>query len=435
MSATASDFSKKTFETFLLRTLTQVFGLAMSIAIGRALGPSGKGLFTYAMTVLALLATLSGGASAAVSRQYGRLKRPSGVVYDGMMRVFWCICVPFAVTLAAVAASTHQIALLAAAIAFPFAYITQATLAFSLSDGQVRWSNVQGLIVTASTAVLTGGVSFAMHSALWSLASWLLVMVVISIVSLRKIAPYKVRRDEKTDSGEVFRHQVFFGFRITFNQLLAMLNYQIDIFIILALMGHAALGVYSVAVGLGQLMWHVSRPLAVTSYGRITSGTPEEAARITMSCVRHALLMVGTACVVLFFAGPWLIVAVYGAAFAKAGLALQILLPGILAYCTVPFFSQYFSLQMGRTGLNTLVIGTSTVVCAVCTVLLVPRFGILAGAIGTSASYIGSLCLCAYIFSRNAGVPISDIVSYGRDDLRQYSALAQWIFSHARVRS
>ncbi len=435
MKPGVSEFSKKTFETFMLRTVTQVLGVAMGIIIGRTLGPSGKGEFAYATTVLALLVTLSGGASAAVSRQYGRLKHPSGIVYDAMMRVLFCLAVPLAGALAIAALVTRQYALLAPAIAFPFAYLTQVSLAFSLADGNVRWSNVQGLTIAALAAVATGTVCFITRSPLWALASWTIVLMLMSFVSLRKIAPYAQHRDETTDRREVFRQQVWFGFRVTFNQLLAMLNYQIDIFIILAMMGHAALGVYSVAVGVGQMMWHISRPLAVTSYGRITSGSREEAAAVTLKCVRHALLTVGLGSIVLFFAGPWLIVAVYGAAFAKAGLVLQVLLPGIVAYCTVPFFGQYFTLQLGKTGLNTFVTGTSTLVCAILTALLVPRFGIVAGAIGTSASYIASLALCAWIFARNADVPLTQMVSYDREDWHHYRALASWIFSYGGARS
>ncbi|HZZ65756.1 MAG TPA: hypothetical protein VFE17_09680, partial [Candidatus Baltobacteraceae bacterium] len=120
-AATPGEFSRTTFKTLILRLITQALTVGAGIIIARSLGPAGKGIFTYASTVLVLLVTLGGGASAAVSRQYGRLQVPRGVVYAGMMRFFYVVCLPVSLLLAAVAIFVHQPALIAPAVAFPFA--------------------------------------------------------------------------------------------------------------------------------------------------------------------------------------------------------------------------------------------------------------------------------------------------------------------------
>jgi O-antigen/teichoic acid export membrane protein len=254
------------------------------------------------------------------------------------------------------------------------------------------------------------------------------------LYSIRNISKYARDFGTPEERSKVFGEQVKFGFRVTFNQLLSHLNFQIDVFIVLYLLGHASLGMYSIAVGIGQMMWQLSRPLAVTSYGRVTSGSPQEAARVTTLCVRHALINVGIASCVLLFAGPMLIRLVYGPAFAPSGLALQLLLPGIVAYCTVPFFAQYFSLQLGKPGINSLVIASSTVICGTFTFLLAPHWGIIAGAIGTSISYVAALTIAASIFCRHSGVRFSELVAFSRRDIDHYHALARWVFSGAGAR-
>ncbi len=51
----------------------------------------------------------------------------------------------------------HDVMLVAPALALPFAYFNQVTLAFFLSDGHVRWANVQGLIGTRDIRYVRSG--------------------------------------------------------------------------------------------------------------------------------------------------------------------------------------------------------------------------------------------------------------------------------------
>jgi|GEM_PF-2833846 len=430
-----SDFSRKTFNTFLLRLLTQVFSIALGIIVARSFGPAGKGLYTYAVVVLAVITTLSGGMAASISRQYGRLKRPSGVVYSGMIKFFFMATLPLALGLGAFGYFSHQPSLIAAALAFPFAYFNQVSIAFSLAEGRVRFPNVQALITSAALTAITGILCFVLHLDVFvALAAWVGVTAAVSLYSLRNISKYARDFSTPQERSKVFGEQVKYGFRVTFNQLLAHLNFQIDVFIVLYLLGHASLGMYSIAVGIGTMIWQLSRPLAVTSYGAVTSGSPQQAARVTTLCVRHALINVAVASCVLAVAGPMLIRIVYGPTFAPSGLALQLLLPGIVAYCTVPFFSQYFSLQLGKPGINTLVIGTSTAICGIFTYFMAPHWGIIAGAVGTSISYMAALIIAASIFCRESGVRFIELVAFSRRDMDQYQNLVRWVFSGAGVR-
>ena len=432
-TAEAGDFSKKTFKTFLLRVLTQLFTIGAGIIIARSVGPAGKGMFTYGVVVLTLLVTLGSGASAAVSRQYGRMKKPSGVVFAAMMRFFFIVVLPVSALLAAAALLTHQPILIAPAVAFPFAYINQVSTGFSLADGNVGFANVQGLAMSVALTVIAAIICYGFHLGAGAvLAGWVAVNAAVCVYSLINVSKYARNSGTPDERAQAFREQCTFGFRVTFNQLLGLLNYQVDIFIVLYMLGHASLGRYSIAVGIGNMMWQLSRPLGVTSYGSMTRGTPEQAARITVLCVRHAILSVGVASIVLAFVGPWLLQLVYGPAFAASGRALQLLLPGIVAYCTVPFFSQYFTLQLGKPQINTLVIATSTLVCAAVTILLIHQYGIAAGAIGTSVSYTAAFIICTFVFCRQTGVAPGALFAFTGNDLQQYRLLAQWILSGMR---
>lgn len=427
MSAAPGEMSKKSLESLAIRLLSESAGIAMGLMIARALGPAGKGVFTYAVTVLAILLPISGGSSAAVSRQYGKLRRSGRTVGAALLRFSLFVVLPISAALILYGIAARDLAAGAAGAAFPFAAIGQVVRAFALTDGDVRWANFQALSIAAALAAGVGAaILLSRDNVDAALAAWVAVYAGVAAWSLLYVRPY-VRRGEVTDAARAFAEHARFAGRVALNQGLAIVNYRIDVFIVMALLGPAELGIYSIAIGLGQMMWHLSRPLALTSYSAVTRGSRAEATRVTLICVRHALLNVTAGCAVLAIVGPRLIEVVYGERFAASGPVLLWLLPGIVAYCTMPFFSQYFTLQLGKPGVSTAITAGSIVVCGAFTAVEIPHLGIVAGAIGTSLSYVAALCGAVWWFCRSTSTPPWRLLAFQRADLREYVVLARWL--------
>lgn len=424
------DTARKSVETLVMRIASLCAGVLLGVIIARSLGPAAKGIFTYTAATLALMLTISSGASAAIARQYGKLNIPSGVVYSAMMRYFYFIILPVAAGVAVFAFIKQQPLLYFPAAAFPLAYLNQTSLSYSLVDGNVRFSNVQGVLTQFGSLAVLGVLCGVFHVPIErALLGWVAVHASVLIWSIPRIRQYRSGKGTASERRDAFTRQISFGLRVTVNQLLERVNFQIDVYIILLLLGPKQLGLYSIAIGVGELMWQLSRPMATASTTRVSRGTHEQAAAITTSCARHAFFNVGIASVVLFFVGPWLIRTVYGPQFASSGLVLQLLLPGIVAYCMVPFFNQFFNLQLGKPFIRTGVIAGSIVVCGTFTYLAAPHIGIIAGAIGTSISYAFSLIVCATYFCRVTRTPFYRLFAVDAVDLQQYVVLARWLLS------
>ncbi len=426
----ARELSGKSLETFIFRVLAQAAAAGMGIAIARLLGPSGKGLFAYSTAAGGILIALASGQSAAISWQYGRLKTAPGAVFKVMMAYFYVLVLPVSLGVVIAGLVRHEVPLVAAGAIFPFSYFNQLTLAFFLSDGSVRWQNVQGLAIAASQAIAVTIACFLFRDRIdLVFAGWIIPQVLTMFFSSANVRRYARRTDPSIDLKRLFWRQVTFAMRAGLNQMVWSLNFQVDIFIILYVLGAKSAGIYSVAVAIGQLMWFISRPLASSSLGKVSSGTKSEAAYVTAVCLKHALLAVTVCCAVLFFIGPPLLHAVYGPKFEASGIALRWILPGIIAYCAVPFFGQFFILQMGRPTVMTIIGSISTVVCAVITLLLVRHLGIVAGAMGTSVSYIVSFAIMVVLFCRRTGIDPRLIFIVTRADLRHYRVLAETTFA------
>jgi O-antigen/teichoic acid export membrane protein len=420
-----SDLPQKSIETFSTRVTNQAISVGISILLARILGAYGKGIFTYVTTTLTMLQLLSGGLSSAISWQYGRLRIPSSAVFGAMIKNLLRLSIPMAVIVAACAfVLPNQSMLISVAIAIPLASLGQAAMGFFLADGNVRFCNIQTLLSSVVFAIALIPVLGVFHLGITAvLAAWLGSFVVAAVYSALKLRSY-AQGGEKPEAALV-KDQLLFALRVSANSIFAFLNFRIDVFIILFILGVKPLGVYSIAIGFGELMWQLSRPLAFSAYGRVSSGSPREAADLTAKCVRHTVVMVGAGCVVLLLVGPMLIRLVYGPAFTGAGPTLRLLLPGILSYSVMPFFGQYFIQQRGKPLLTMTVSAVSAAICAAVTLLTIHKLGILSGALGTSVSYSMALAFAVAYFSAEAGKPARSLLTFNKDDIRPYTTLLQ----------
>jgi|SRR5579872_83020 len=422
-----SEIAQKSIQTFFARIATQSAGVLTGILLARALGPYGKGLFTYVGTLLSVLQTIGSGQSAAVSWQYGRRKRPSGSVLRATLVVLaWATIVISSVLLGIALFVPGQRVLIAVAIAAPFAFLAQIALGFFLADGKVTTCNIQSFITPFGFLAALSATYFLIHGGIaTALALWVLAVACSAVYSVVMLRPYFRNAGENYRS--LVREQLFFGGRVSANAVVSLLNFRIDVFIVLFMLGAKALGVYSIAIGAGELMWQLSRPLGVSAFRRINSGTTKDAIYITAKCVRHSLLMVSAACVLLYFVAPFGITLVYGKAFAGAVPAVRVLLPGIVAYSMNPFFNGFFTQHRGRPGLPLAISTLSTLICALMTIATIGYLGIVAGALATSVSYTAAFLVNMFLFIRDTGISLKDLFKFGRDDIRPYIDLIPFV--------
>jgi O-antigen/teichoic acid export membrane protein len=139
--------------------------------------------------------------------------------------------------------------------------------------------------------------------------------------------------------------------------------------------------------------------------------------------MRHSFALVLVGAIVIFFAAPPLIPLVYGKQFAHAGIVARALLPGIVAYSMMPTLATFFSQQLGRPRIPLIFSTISTVICAVLTVILLPRFGIVGGAIATSVSYCLAFTAAVIYFVRRTRIAPLRLFALSAGDLAPYRSL------------
>ncbi|MFN2448531.1 MAG: oligosaccharide flippase family protein [Candidatus Baltobacteraceae bacterium] len=422
-----SELARKSVENFAARIATQAFSIVGAIVVARTLGASGKGLFSYAGTVLAMLQMANAGQSAAIAWQYTQKNRSPMQLLRSMIAILSRIALPVALALVAVALFVPgQRALLAVAAALPFALFAQSATGFFFADSDVRMINLQQILIgVVSVAIYIPLLVFA-HAGLNALlAVWIAGYVGGAIYTAIRLRSY-ARKTAGDDNAQVTREQLRYGSQVSLNSAVQFLNFRIDVFIIMFMLGNTALGVYSIGIGIGELLWQLSRPMATAAFGAIARGTESQAADATATCMRHSFLLVALASIAVFFIAPPLVPLVYGKAFAQAGLVARVLLPGIIAYSMMPTLATFFGQQLGKPKIPLVISTVSTLLCAGITILAVPSMGIVGGAVATSITYVLAFAAAAMYFMQRTRIAPLQLFKLTRRDLRPYRALLQY---------
>lgn len=401
----------------------RVVAVLGSIVIARTLGASGKGLFTYANAALMLVLVMNG-QSAAVAWQYTKRNRSPASVRRTMFTIWGAASIPIVPLLAAIAwLVPGQSVLFWVAAAVPFALLAQSSTGFFLADGDVRTVIVAQLFPAVGAVLLYAALLVLAHAPLGTLlAIWVAGYVAGACYSLVRLRRY-ASGASGDDPRALLVEQSRYAFQSSLTNVIVFLNFKIDVFIVMVMLGNVQLGIYSIGIAAGEILWEISRAINTACFGQIARGTEAEAAKVTATCMRHcfALSLAGAGCIAV--AAPLLVPLVYGPAFAGAVAVTWWLLPGIVAYSTIGALTSFFLQQTGEPRLVIAFRAVSLVICAVATVALLPRLGIAGGAIATSLSYVLSLALAAAYFVRRTGIAASHLLLIKKSDAIPYVRL------------
>jgi len=419
-----SELGRKSLQTFVVKVVLQAAGVVASIVIARALGPAGKGLWTYAYTVLAAAIVLNG-QPAAIAWQYTKRNRTPAEISKVAIRILLVVAIPLALGLALIGAFVpgQQVLLWVAAAALPALFVQSAS-GFFLADSDVFTVNMQQMISSIGLVIVAAPLLIVFHGTIWQLlAVWTLANLSAAIYTAIRLRPYASIRRHTGQRAPLFREQLSYTVANGLNGLVLYLNFRVDVFIVMFMLGQSALGVYSIGLSIGEMLWQLSRSITTASFGRIARGNEADSAAATATCMRHSLALVLLSAVAVAAVTPVLLPLVYGRAFAGAVEVTWFLLPGIVAYSMMGPLTTFFTQQLGEPRLPLIFRTISMLICAGATIALIPRFGIVGGAIATSVSYLATFGLAATHFVRRTGIASSRLFRFSKGDLLPYRSL------------
>ncbi len=418
-----SDIAKKSLETFAVRVSTQLCVAAGGIVIARTLSATGKGEFTYAGTILGMLLMATVGHNKAVLWQYGRRGLPSSAVLRVMFMVVTAVSAPLVLAMALIGwLVPSQNVLLFAAVAIPFAMFAQSAMGIFLAEGDVRRINIMSLFPAVAVFVYVPLILFVHRSLSVALGVWALSYVAAAAYMMFSLRPYR-RNPQEASVKPLVKEQLTFGSQACLSSLVQYLDFRIDVFLVIYMLGSAALGIYSVGIAIGEFIWQLSSAMINPALQHIGGKDRARAIEVTAKCMRHSFVLVFGAAVLVALLVGRLVPLLYGPAFAYGAVVTLALLPGIVAYSMMPSLAAFFSQQLGKPRTPFYFSALSMTICALVTALTLPHFGIIAAAVATSISYTVAFVAAAVYFIRRTGIKARSIFALSTDDLRPYYML------------
>lgn len=218
-----------------------------------------------------------------------------------------------------------------------------------------------------------------------------------------------------------------FGIKGHLGSVVDFMNFRTDRFLVNWFVGPAAVSFYSIAVTVGESIWHVSRSIAMVLFPKVsTSGDILSNAQTTAKSCRISFLSSFLIGIFLLVTGRWLIPLVFGAAFIESVPALNFLLPGIIIFSLTNIIASYL-VGEGFPHYSTIIALISFVFNVAINLWLIPIIGIVGASIASTISYTISTLFSIYLYKkivsrksleakREINVSLSDIMLIKQND-------------------
>ncbi len=412
------------------------------LAIAKYLGSQGQGYFSLTMTVIMIVAAvINGGLGLAAvpalrrgSVSLGRMLRAQGLwtvliailllaVAVLLPRLGWSVLtdLPFGWTNRTLI--TIAIAAIAMTVFDIFTYDLQAvgrlviSPAFNFLRVVFNLILVVGIVLTATLDLDLSLGSFA-------------VAQVLAVSALGVFVLRLARDHRQTDAGagrsistRGVWSQIGYNLRHGWIGQISVLSFillmRLDQYLVEYFHDAATVGIYSVAVLIGEMLLYLPRalyPLLVHSSASAENAGERdcEAAR----AVRVGVAVTSVAAVPVFFVAIPLLPFLVGGDYQASGPALRALLPGIIAMAPAHILAGDF-VGRGHPGWNAQASLLTVISNITCGLLLIPSHGAVGASLASSIAYFVGAFLMVRRFRRETGISVSDIIRPRLSDFRR----------------
>jgi O-antigen/teichoic acid export membrane protein len=399
----ARSVGRNTLETLLFRGLSTPVALLLVVIQSRFLGPEGRGTFVLVVLSVTILSRLLGQLGTAV---VNRMREPGADVRSLTHRAFVLALLlgglggALIVGWGAVAPGIGvDLALIAAAALVPNV-LWQTVSGVLLGLARVRlWNYVQALsplLTLVGMLVLVVGLDGDVRAALvaWTLAH--VLTAAFALAAARQIWRPANLPPLDSHARTLARLALVMGAV----QVVNLISYRVELFILERFEGLGDVGVYSIAIQAGEALWLIPAAIATAVTAPAVHETEAGARRLIARASLRGLLYTAGAGVVVGLAAPFLIPLLFGDDFADAAAPLALLLPGIVVYGPVTVLVVYLSVRHGRPRLSLAVSILAMVVTTAAAVALIPSFGSEGAAVASTLGYVAGAALAWILFAR-----------------------------------
>ncbi len=425
-----TSISKNIAITFSSQILIFAFGFIASIILARALGPTGKGIYVLIILIPTVMLRLGSlGIEAANvyftgSKQYEIKDIISNSLISALllglilMLLFWGTSYLNVFQDFLNSNQIDSLLLWLAVLTVPFSLIFGFLNNIILGKEEIVkynkiniFHNILRLIaIIVFLIILKQGVFGAVVSHVLAVIGSTLFVILL----IRKIGKITLCYNRR-----LFKDSTVYGLKAYFGNIIQFFNYRLDIFLVAFYLNPAAVGFYSIAVGIAETFWMLPGAIAAVLFPRISSLNSAEANNLTPGIARHTFFIIFVLSLILAFLAKPLIKTLFGSPFLPSVMPLLILLPGIIALGGCKILTADLA-GRGKPQFGTYAAFVSLAVNIPLNLYLIPRWGISGVAFASSVAYILSTLMVIIAFIKISKKSWADILLIKKQDFHDY---------------
>lgn len=400
--------------------------LLRNILLARLLGPADRGLFALLSALPELIAAVtSGGLNTAVGYQAARQKNMGVLlvqvlVYGCLLSALLTLCTVLLLDwrgqeLGQVQQLGIWLWLLIPLV--PLTVLKSGLLTLHNADGRVNAFNALRLLESGVPLLL-----FLLMAWLWpqhlfnaAVLSWVGGLAVVVIAGWSWLKRYHAVRLKWQPQAQ--RELLLYGAKSHWDVLFQQVLLRADYLLIGFLLPASALGHYAMACAAAELLLIIPEAVTTPLMKRLLQ-QDADIGRLTPLALRVTATVMLVACLCMGVAGEWLIVTLFGVAYAPAYPALLALLPGLFALCYASIL-RLDLLGKGYPGRLSLIAGAAVLLNLTLNLLLIPSLGIRGAALASSAAYILAALMMFVLYCRASRTPFYQLLLTTPADMRQ----------------
>jgi O-antigen/teichoic acid export membrane protein len=417
--------------TLSMRILSAVAAAALGILGARLLGAAGKGM--YALPVLEASLVTAAFSGLASATPYYMLNEGAGRAALRTATIVSCMFM-VAGAFAIVALSSIGHALWAAGPAMaslPAAAIINTASGYAVGVKRVRGVTTLATGTTVLNLLFAGAGFLVLSRSPWIvIVAWL--MALYAVAAAAAVAMWFHSRRLSSGSAPPVLAYARFAVKAGGDNLIGLLNYRGDLYVVALLSSTASLGLYTVAVSAAEALLIATQSAAIVASPHIGGLDRPAAAALTTRCIRNNLLVALVLSGALFLVAPLLVGLLYGGSFLPVVPALRILLPGVVVISLGSPVGSFFTLKLGKPEIPLWLAAISATTCIALALLLVPALGIAGAAIASTVAYFVGGSIALPIFARTARVRLRSMLLPTLADAAFYMHSVRRVWSDGR---
>jgi O-antigen/teichoic acid export membrane protein len=410
----------------LQRLGSLILQISILVLLAHTLGPTGFGQYAVAILVPGLLQPLlSLGMPPATVYALGRGAAVRTVLLWNLRLGSGIVACGVALSVILVASASEQIfpgvprqLLWISTCGFPAAWFYNSMTAVLRGKQDFRRYNLAMLINPAAN--LVGAVLLVWVAGLGAsgaVAAWASGQVCGLVLASWFVWGHCLAESVAAPSDPQERPSLRYGLKLYLANILAFLNYRLDILLVNWFVGPGGAGIYAAAVRLAEQLWLLSGATQIVLLPRLAAlhraeGTRRQLTPIIARWITMAGLMMAIA---LALTSDWIVPLAFGVEYAETATVLLWLLPGVVAYSCVNVLSPDL-LARGRPDLNGWTAGAALAINIVGNLILIPFYGVIGAALASTLAYLAAALITILFYARLSHNRAWDVMRMGRTD-------------------